>query len=86
MSKVLDEMYNEGFKDGFKEGFRKGFREGYREGYREGIALMLSRTMQHNSWTLEQALRVSGCPLEKRDYYAALIEALPAQYQQAKRI
>ena len=63
MSKVLNEMYNEGREEGREEGF----------------ALMLSQLMNFNSWTLEQALGVSGVSLEQRDHYAALIDALPAR-------
>ena len=63
MSKVMDELYQEGFGQGFGQ----------------GTASVLAQMMQFNHWSLDHAMRVANLPPEKKSLYEAQIQKLGSE-------
>ena len=82
MSRVLEEMYNEGRNEGRNEGWNEGRNEGLDEGRKEGFnreARMLFRMMRRNGWSLEEAMEFAGLSPDEKPVFEPRIRELQAQ-------
>ena len=71
LSSVLDELYKEARNEGIEEGIEKGIEKARIE--------TLSNLMRRNRWTLDQALDITGYPMDQKPRYEQLLAALTAR-------
>ena len=89
MSRVLEEMEQEGFERGYDQGFGRGYDQGYDQGYGKGFGQgkeqgaeekefdLVENLMKNLGFTLEQAMKSLNVSLSKKPSFEAKMQGLP---------